>query len=270
MRAQAEAPRLVDADLTQRISREAYEERLEALRLRLLTIQQAYLRSGDNAVIVLEGWDAAGKGGAIRRLSQAFDPRALKVWPIAAPRPYDQVRHYLARFWNKLPADGTVAVFDRSWYGRVLVERVEGFASETEWRRAFDEINSFEKMLTDDGTRIIKLFLHISAEEQLERFAARFNTPSKRWKLTQDDFRNRDKRGAYVAAIDEMFERTHTSQAPWVVIPAEQKKFARVKVIETIADRLAAGVDLAPPPLDNELADIAQKHFGPAGLSERT
>ena len=262
------APRLGDADLSLRLSRETYEERLSDLQKALLALQQAYRRADANAVIVFEGWDAAGKGGAIRRLAQAYDPRGLKVWPIAAPRPYFKERHYLARFWEKLPPDGTVAVFDRSWYGRVLVERVEGYATEAEWRRAYREIRDFEQLLTDDGARVIKFFLHISPKEQLERFEARLKDPIKRWKLTADDFRNRAKWEAYAEAIDEMFERTHTDAAPWLLIPAENKKYARIAVIEAVLERLSAGLELDPAPIDDELAAMARAHLGDARFDD--
>lgn len=255
-------PRLADADLSKRLSREAYEERLEDLHRQVLPLQQAFRRFGTSAVIVLEGWDAAGKGGAIRRLAHACDPRFLKVWPIAAPRSYFKERHYLARFWDKMPGEGSIALFDRSWYGRVLVERVEGYATETEWRRAYREINDLERLLIEDGTPVLKFFLHISPQEQLDRFAARLSEPEKRWKLTADDFRNRDKWDAYAEAIEEMFERTHTSEAPWKLIPAENKRYARIAFVEAVIERLSEGLDLTPPPINDDLAETAKAHLG--------
>lgn len=257
----SQPPRLSDVDLSRRLDKDAYEARLGAGQERLRLIQQAYLRTDDVAILVFEGWDAAGKGGVIRRLAHALDPRSFKVWPIAAPRAYFAERHYLARFWEKLPPRGAIAAFDRSWYGRVLVERVEGFASEADWRRGYEEINEFERLLADDGARIVKFFLHVSAEEQKERFAARLREPAKRWKLSREDFRNLEMRETYAAAIDEMFARTHTEVAPWTVIAAEHKRHARVAVIETIAERLSAGVDLSPPPLDPEIKAAAAR-FG--------
>ena len=170
-------------------------------------MHQAYYFGGHKAVVVFEGYDAAGKGGAIRRMSEVMDPRGFKVWPIAAPSEDDLKHHYLARFWEKLPGSGQIAVFDRSWYGRVLVERVEGFASEPEWMRAYEEINAFEKMLADSGTHLAKQFLVVDPEEQLERFAKRLKDPMKRWKLSADDFRNRDKWDAYRRATEEMLEK---------------------------------------------------------------
>ncbi len=262
--AAAKPPRLADVDLSLSLDRETYEARLLAGQRRLQLVQQAYLRTKDQAIIVFEGWDAAGKGGAIRRLGHALDPRSFKVWPIAAPRDYFKERHYLARFWEKLPPDGAIAVFDRSWYGRVLVERVEAFASEAQWRRAYDEINCFEKFLVDDGARLVKFFLHVSPETQSARFAARMQDPAKRWKLSLDDFRNLERRDAYATAIDEMLERTHTAETPWTVVAADSKRYARIAVIETICGRLSAGVDLAPAPLDPEIAATAAKHLGHA------
>jgi polyphosphate kinase 2 (PPK2 family) len=165
--------RLAALDLSQTIERDAYERRLKTLQQKLTAIQQAYLFSGQNAVLVFEGWDAAGKGGAIRRITAALDPRGCKVWPIGAPRAYHAERHYLTRFWEKLPPRGGVAIFDRSWYGRVLVERVEGYAPPKRWRAAYDEINQFEDLLIADGVRVVKIFLYISKDEQLRRFKDR-------------------------------------------------------------------------------------------------
>jgi polyphosphate kinase 2 (PPK2 family) len=211
--------------------------------------------------VVFEGWDTAGKGGAIRRITTAMDARSVKVWPIASPRAYYKERNYLARFWERLPPNGAISIFDRSWYGRVLVERVEEFATPEEWQRAYREINEFEKMLTDDGTRIVKFFLHISPDEQLKRFEQRLKDPLKRWKLQYEDFRNREKWDAYEEAIEEMLERTSTRYAPWHVIPANDKKYARIDVITRLCKRLSAGVDLSPRPLDDQTLAEARKYF---------
>jgi polyphosphate kinase 2 (PPK2 family) len=245
-----------------------YESRLAELQLLLRRIQQAYLGSGERGIIVFEGWDAAGKGGTIRRMSAVMDPRGLKVWPISAPNDVDKAHHFLYRFWERIPPLGAIAVFDRSWYGRVLVERVEGLAEKTEWSRAYREINEFERMLHDDGARIVKVFLHISAEEQLKRFEQRLNDPLKRWKLTYEDFRNRDRRPLYEAAIEEMVRRTSTEIAPWHVMPADDKKFARIRSLELITEVLAKDVDLRPKPLDEEAKALARAVFGslPKGL----
>ncbi|MEY8837550.1 polyphosphate kinase 2 family protein, partial [Cribrihabitans sp. XS_ASV171] len=183
--------RLADADLTKKIAKDKYQLKLFELQQQLARIQQAYLFHGHKAVIVFEGWDAAGKGGTIRRISQALDPRSFKVWPIGAPRDYYLSRHHLLRFWERLPPNGAISAFDRSWYGRVMVERVEGFTPEERWRQGYREINEFERMLIDNDTRVVKLFFHISPEEQMRRFEERLRNPMKRWKLTYEDFRNR-------------------------------------------------------------------------------
>jgi polyphosphate kinase 2 (PPK2 family) len=252
--------RLAALDLSARLDKAEYERRLLRLQRKLTAIQQAYLFSGDSAVVVFEGWDAAGKGGAIRRITAALDPRGCKVWPIGAPRDYFAERHYLARFWDKLPPKGAVAIFDRSWYGRVLVERVEGFAPERRWKAAYDEINRFEKMLVDDGVRVIKIFFYISKEEQLRRFEERLRDPLKRWKLSYEDFRNRKKWDDYVDAAEEMFERTEKA-APWLVLSSEDKKHGRIAAIEEIVKRLTKGVNLTPPPLDAMLIEAAGEHL---------
>lgn len=249
----ANAKRLSDLDMDARIPKKEYEPRLEAVQTRFRQIQQAYLHTRDTGVIVFEGWDAAGKGGTIRRMASVMDPRGFRVWPIGAPSEAELARHYMVRFWERLPAKGEIAVFDRSWYGRVLVERVEGLASETEWRRAYEEINRFEAMLTDAGTKIAKVFLYIDRDEQLERFEKRLREPLKRWKLSFEDFRNRDKWDQYERAVNDMLECTDTVAAPWQVLPANHKKYARVTALSGIADRLAHGVDLSPRPLDPEL-----------------
>ena len=200
-------PRLSAVDLSLALDDAVYRRELAHIQQRIRRIQQAYLKSGNSAAIVFEGWDAAGKGGTIRCMSAVLDPRGFKVWPIAAPRKYYLERHYLARFFERLPPRGAISVFDRSWYGRVLVERVEGLASAADWRRAYREINDFERALTDHGTRVIKIFLHISPEEQLRRFRDRVLDPTKRWKLSYEDFRNRKKWDAYARS-----HRRHVSR----------------------------------------------------------
>ena len=191
----------------------------------LQRVQQAYLGTSHRAVIVLEGWDTAGKGGVVRRLGWALDPRSFKVHAIAAPNGREKSSHYLQRFWECLPQHGQIVVFDRSWYGRVLVERVEGYASQAEWQRAYDEINDFERMLLADGMRLVKLFLHITPEEQLRRFRHRLTDPLKRWKLSYEDFRNRGRWQDYEKAIEDMVEKTSTRRAPWHLVPANNKPF---------------------------------------------
>ena len=258
----AAGPRLGGLDMGRKLKQKDYEKALEKLQRRLREVQLAYMRDEQRAVILFEGWDASGKGGAIRRMAYALDPRGCKFWPIAAPRPEDQGTHYFYRFWTKLPSPGHLAVFDRSWYGRVLVERVEGYAKPEEWRRAYDEINTFEQMLIDDGARVVKLFLHITLEEQLDRFADRIRDPLKRWKITSEDIRNHSKWPAYVDASEEMFARTDTDAAPWHVIPANDKKYARIAALQTIADRLAADMDLAPASLAPEVERAAREVLG--------
>jgi polyphosphate kinase 2 (PPK2 family) len=184
------------------------------------------------------------------------------VQPIKAPDAEERAHHYLWRFWQRLPAAGEVNIFDRTWYGRVLVERVEGFASEAEWRRAYDEINGFEKLLTDDGALVIKLFFTVSQGEQDDRLIKRLQEPAKRWKVSVEDFRNRQKRGAYVEAAEDMFQKTHTRYAPWTVVDGEHKKTARIFALNHVADRLADGLDLSLPELSVEIRKLAQKAFG--------
>lgn len=254
-------PRLRDVDLDKSISKQKYYRKLAELQLLLAQVQQAYLFSGEQAVIVFEGWDAAGKGGTIRRISQALDPRSFKVWPIGAPRQYYLDRHYMLRFMERLPPKGAISAFDRSWYGRVLVERIEGFAPETRWRDAYQEINDFERMLLDDGVRLVKLFFHISPDVQLQRFSERLHNPLKRWKLTYEDFRNRERWEDYELAIDEMFALTSTDMAPWHVIAANNKKYARIKAIKTILKTLCKGVDIGPREIDSRILDEANKHL---------
>ena len=195
--------------------------------------------------VVFEGWDASGKGGAIKRLVAPLDPRHVRVVQFAAPT-YDEKRHhFLWRFWPALPGWGGMAVLDRSWYGRVLVERVEKFATKAQWSRAYDEINEFEGTLAAEGMIVIKFWMHVSAEEQLKRFEARRDDPLKSWKLTDEDWRNRKKRKQYTAAIEDMLERTSTEVAPWHLVEGDSKRWARVKVVETVCERIEARASLA-------------------------
>lgn len=253
---------LSGVDLTARIDEDAYLAEEARLQIELKRIQQAYLHTGMRASIVFEGWDAAGKGGTIRRMASAMDPRGFRVWPIGAPSAAEKGHHYLHRFWTRLPGAGEIVVFDRSWYGRVLVERVEGFAEKAEWQRAYDEIVAFEKLLLDDGARVVKLFLHISPGEQKKRFVDRLRDPLKRWKLSWEDLRNREKWTQYEEATQEMVRRTSTRRAPWTVVSSEQKKWGRIKALETIVEALSEGVDLSPRPLDLQLLEQAQTRLG--------
>jgi len=217
----------------------AYEKRLENLQQELLKLQIKYFLKERRAIFVFEGWDAAGKGGVIKRLTMMMDPRGYKVWPIGPPKDEEARQHYLWRFWERLPDKGEIAVFDRSWYGRVLVERVEGFATKAEWRRAYDEINAFEVMLTADGVRMAKFFLHIDRKTQLERFKLREHDPMKHYKITPDDWRNRKRWKDYEEAVQDMFDRTHRPDARWYLIPANDKHYARIEVLKTCVQVLS-------------------------------
>jgi polyphosphate kinase 2 (PPK2 family) len=250
---------LAALDMDATIRRADYDKQLKKLQTKLQRIQQAYLFTGDAAAIVFEGWDASGKGGAIRRMAAVLDPRGFKVWPIAAPRRYHLERHYLTRFWERLPPNGAISVFDRSWYGRVLVERVEELTPESRWQRAYDEINEFERLLTADGTRIVKIFMHVTPEVQLARFEERLRNPMKRWKLSYEDFRNRAHWAEMEAAVEDMIHKTSTTIAPWHLIPANDKKYARIATLKIITDQLAKGVKLEPAPLDARVENAARE-----------
>jgi polyphosphate kinase 2 (PPK2 family) len=249
--------RLDDVDLTLSLGREEEAEglkregeRLAQLRLTLGGLIGEH-RLGPPLIVVFEGWDASGKGGAIKRLVAPLDPRHVRVSQFAAPTGDEKRHHFLARFWPALPGWGGMTVFDRSWYGRVLVERVEEFAAEEEWRRAYGEIERFEQGLADEGAIVVKFWLHISSAEQLKRFEARERDPLKVWKLTGEDWRNRERRPRYEAAVEEMLERTDRPQAPWRVIPAESKRFARVEAMRLVNESIEAGMrrwGQDPPP----------------------
>ncbi len=229
---------LESVDLNQRLDREVYDKQLDRLQNQLHLLGYQVYKQKRPVVAVFEGWDAAGKGGAIKRLTERLDPRGYVVWPIAAPQGDDKTRHYLYRFWRRLPEAGQIAIFDRSWYGRVMVERVEGFCSEGEWKRAYSEINQFERQILDFGGVIFKFWLHISQPEQLRRFKEREQTNYKAWKLTDEDWRNRGKWEDYEQAVDDMLIKTSTHRAPWTIVEANDKYFARVKVLKTVADKL--------------------------------
>ena len=222
------------------IAEDEYKPKLKNLQLKLLGLQRELSETRNSVLVVFEGPDAAGKGGAIKRLVERLDPRLYRVHSIVKPTQEEYQRHYLWRFWNKLPPYGQMTVFDRSWYGRVLVERVEGFAAEKEWRRAYEEINEFERCLTDDGTLIVKIYLHISKEEQLARFKRREADPYKHWKINDEDWRNRRKWDEHNVAAQEAFTRTSTARAPWNVIAGNFKWYARVRVAKIVADALEA------------------------------
>jgi polyphosphate kinase 2 (PPK2 family) len=241
-------PRLPELDLSLRLSKDEEAARLAAAQKRLLHLRLVLGGQLTNGVlgpavcIVLEGWDASGKGGAIKRLVGHLDPRHVRVAQFAAPTPDEKRHHFLARFYAKVPGWGGMAVMDRSWYGRVLVERVEGFATVDQWERGYDEIVQFERTLALEGTILVKFWMHISEDEQLRRFEARQKDPLKSWKLTDEDWRNRDKRDAYEAAVEDMLERTEHPLGPWDLVEAENKRFARVKVLETTIARIEEGM----------------------------
>ena len=247
-----------------------YADDLAALQARLERIQVAHIIHRRRAIVMLEGWDAAGKGGIIQRLTAQWDPRYFEVWPIAAPSAVEKDHHFLWRFWTRLPANGNVSVFDRSWYGRVLVERVEGYASTAEWKRGYDEINEFEARQVETGTTLVKLFVHVTQEEQDDRLRDRFLDPWKRWKTGADDYRNRARRADYLKAIADMFRHTDTRWAPWTVIDGNNKKAARIAALTAIADQLEARVPMEPPPCDPELERLAGEHLGASLPSSRT
>jgi AMP-polyphosphate phosphotransferase len=244
-------------DLSLKLSRSEEAERLAAAQKRLVALRLVLggliggAKIGPPLCCLFEGWDASGKGGAIKRLVDRLDPRHVRVVSFGAPTYDEQRHHYLWRFWPVLPGWGGMAVLDRSWYGRVLVERVEGFATEEQWSRAYEEINDFERALAAEGTILVKFWLHVSAEEQLKRFLKRQNDPLKSWKLTEEDWRNREKRPAYVAAIEDMLDETDTRHAPWTLVEGDSKRYARVKVLETVIAALQEGLErrgITPPP----------------------
>jgi polyphosphate:AMP phosphotransferase len=231
--------RLLDSvDLAKTLDDKEYARRLPLLQERVARLTRRAWRKDVSSVLVFEGWDASGKGGAIRRLAEAMDARLSRVIPIAAPSDEERAHHYLWRFWRHIPRAGQVTVFDRSWYGRVLVERVEGFAREPEWRRAYLEINDFEAQLAEAGMVVLKFWIHVGKDEQLRRFEDRKQTPYKQHKITDEDWRNRGQWDAYAAAVDEMVTRTSTSSAPWTLVPGNDKKVARLLILKTFADRL--------------------------------
>jgi AMP-polyphosphate phosphotransferase len=227
---------LARADLGLTLSKEEYEDALKICQEKMSEIEHRIYVRRIPIIIVYEGWDAAGKGGNIRRLTQGLDPRGYEVTPVAAPNEIEKAYHYLWRFWTKFPKAGHITIFDRSWYGRVLVERVEGFCKEEEWRRAYREINEMEEQLANFGAVIVKFWLHISKEEQLRRFKERQRTAYKQWKITEEDWRNREKWEAYRKAVDEMLFRTSTTYAPWTVVESNCKYYARIKSLKTIID----------------------------------
>ena len=257
--------RLDELDLSKSLNRKEEERGLERAwdRLTQLRLTLGGL-IGDQGIgpplcVVFEGWDASGKGGAIKRLVAQMDPRHVRVVQFSAPTDDEKRHHFLRRFFKVLPGWGGMAVFDRSWYGRVLVERVEGLATREQWLRAYDEINGFERSLADEGMILVKFWMHISSQEQLKRFQKRERDPLKTWKLTDDDWRNRDKRDSYAEAVEDMLGRTDQPYAPWHLVEADSKRYARVKVVETVIERIEDGMrqwGMEPPETFDDAASF--------------
>ncbi len=243
MQALARSTVLSSLDMSLALSKSEYRKQLLRKQAQLNQLHRKALKKKISTIMLFEGADAAGKGGVIRRIIQALDARHYQIIPIAAPTDEEQAQHYLWRFWRHLSRAGRITVFDRSWYGRLLVERIEGFAREDEWKRAFAEINEFEEQLTDHGIVLLKFWVHITKEEQLERFKAREATPHKRWKLTDEDWRNREKWDDYEWAVNDIIEHTSTQSAPWDLIEGNDKRYSRIKVINTLCDRLETALD---------------------------
>ena len=236
-------PKLADVDLSPTISDEDYKAELKKLQKRLSELHNVIYRKKIPVIICYEGWDAAGKGGNIRRVAYPLDPRGFDVHPIASPLPHELNRQYLWRFWTRLPRTGHICIFDRTWYGRVMVERLEGFCTEKDWKRAYNEINEFERQLTDWGAVLLKFWIHIDQETQLARFTERQNTPEKQWKITDEDWRNREKWPQYEEAVDEMLKKTSTENAPWFIIESNDKHYARIKALKIIVKALEHACD---------------------------
>lgn len=233
-------------DLTVTLDQEEYNKQLVKYQVALYALAyQIYLQQRP-VVIIFEGWDASGKGGAIRRVTEKIDPRGYVVYPIAAPKGDEATHHYLWRFWRRLPETGQIAIFDRSWYGRIMVERIEGFCTDPEWKRAYREINQFERQLIDFGTILFKFWIHISKEEQLRRFESRSSDKLRSWKLTDEDWRNREKWDLYEEAVNDMLLKTSTISSPWTVVEGDSKPYARIKVLSTIVDKLSYELSYDP------------------------
>ena len=225
-------------DLSKSLTRSVYKKKLDDLQKRMALLHSELYKQRIPVVIGFEGWDAGGKGGAIHRLTKTMDPRGYEVIPTAAPNDIEKAHHYLWRFWNHIPKAGHVAIFDRTWYGRVMVERIEGFCTEEEWRRAYNEINRMEAQMADAGAIVLKFWLHIDKDEQKKRFEERMEDPNKQWKITDEDWRNREKWEDYVKAVDEMILRTSTTYAPWIIVEGNDKFYARIKILETVVEAI--------------------------------
>ena len=234
---------LNSADLSLSYTKEEYKEKLEKLQNRIQELHGELYQKRIPVILGFEGWDAGGKGGAIKRLTEKMDPRGYQVNPTASPNDIERAHHYLWRFWNNVPKKGHIAIFDRTWYGRVMVERLEGFCSENDWKRAYNEINEFEKELSDWGAVIIKFWVHIDKGTQLARFTDRQNNPEKQWKITDEDWRNREKWDAYETAVDEMLQKTSTVYAPWHILESVDKKYARIKALRIVIEEIEKTLD---------------------------
>ena len=230
--------KLASADLSLTMDRETYKKRLKELQDKLMILHSELYRTRIPVILAFEGWDAAGKGGAIKRLTGALDPRGYEVHPTASPNDIEKAHHYLWRFWRDIPKGGHIAIFDRTWYGRVMVERIEGFCTEQEWKRAYKGINDMEATLANYGAIVLKFWLHIDKDEQERRFNERMQDPKKRWKITDEDWRNRAKWDAYEQAVDDMLIKTSTTYAPWIIVEANSKYYARIKVLESVVQAL--------------------------------
>lgn len=230
--------KLEEVDLSKSLSGKEYKKAKKDLELDLLQCQLKIKQENLKVILLFEGWDSAGKGGAIKRLTEPMDPRGYKVYSISAPTEIEKSHHYLWRFWRDLPASGEMVIYDRSWYGRVLVERIEHFAADDEWKRAYEEINNFEKMLVDDGAVLMKFFIHISKSEQEKRFNERESNPLKTYKIGKEDFRNRSRWDQYWQAYNDMFEKTSTEHAKWNIIEGNDKQFARIKIMKKYIKKL--------------------------------
>lgn len=239
----AKMPKLSEIALDKCVETQEYKEELAALQKKLGELHNRLYRKKVPVIILYEGWDAAGKGGNIKRITGALDARGYEVHPIASPEPHEKARHYLWRFWTRLPKTGHIAIFDRSWYGRVMVERLEGFCSENDWKRAYNEMNEFEKELHDWGAVIIKFWVQIDKDTQLERFTDRQNTPGKQWKITEEDWRNREKWDDYDIAVNEMIQKTSTTFAPWHILESVDKKYARIKALKIVIEEIEKALE---------------------------
>lgn len=238
-------PLLDEVALNQEMSRKEYKKQLKFYQKKLRKLHNQIYRWKIPVILAYEGWDAAGKGGNIKRITSALDPRGYKVIPVAAPKPYELARHYLWRFWQNLPKKGHIVIFDRTWYGRVMVERLEGFCTESDWKRAYTEMNEFEQQLTDWGAIVLKFWIQIDKETQLKRFEERQNTPEKQWKITDEDWRNREKWDEYEQAVNEMLQKTSTAYAPWHIIESNCKYYARIKALRILTEALENAIDQA-------------------------